>query len=178
MVIKKELPSTFYYTLGLFCLIPCNHTTSRTAACTKICYVLLIKYICILVLCAKFKYKERNIWKVSDIATKYPLIWDKTQLYVIAFPLPYLVKAGLSRVSNMLSKVCNRLDIVKRGNFRLSLTSIEPEPCCLLIRYSKLINYQLLSKLNKCYAESIISFKIKHCLLAFFHYYNNFFYYL
>ncbi|KAK2707108.1 hypothetical protein QYM36_014959 [Artemia franciscana] len=31
-----------------------------------------------------------------------------------------------SRVSQMLSKDRNRLDIVKRGDLRLSLTSIEP----------------------------------------------------
>ncbi|KAK2726737.1 hypothetical protein QYM36_007541 [Artemia franciscana] len=40
--------------------------------------------------------------------------------------LSYLVEAGFSRVSQMLSKARNRLDIVKRGDLRLSLTSIEP----------------------------------------------------
>ncbi|KAK2723983.1 hypothetical protein QYM36_002352 [Artemia franciscana] len=33
---------------------------------------------------------------------------------------------AFSRVSQMLSKDRNRLDIVKRGDLRLSLTSIEP----------------------------------------------------
>jgi len=43
-----------------------------------------------------------------------------------AFPMSYLVEAAFSRVSQMLSKDRNRLDIVKRGDLRLSLTSIEP----------------------------------------------------
>ncbi|KAK2701911.1 hypothetical protein QYM36_019450 [Artemia franciscana] len=75
---------------------------------------------------AKFKDKKYNIWKTTDIATKYPFLWDKAEFYVIAFPTSYLVKAAFSRVSQMLSKDRNRLDIVKRRDLRLSLTSIEP----------------------------------------------------
>ena len=65
---------------------------------------------------AKFKGGKYNIWKTNDVATKYPLLWDKAQLYVIAFPTPFLVEAGFSRVSQILSKARNRLDIVKRGD--------------------------------------------------------------
>ncbi|KAK2708461.1 hypothetical protein QYM36_014165 [Artemia franciscana] len=75
---------------------------------------------------AKFKGEKYNIWKTTDIATKYPLLWDKAQFYVIAFPTSYLVEAAFSRVSQMLSKDRNRIDIDKRGDLRLSLTSIEP----------------------------------------------------
>ncbi|KAK2726991.1 hypothetical protein QYM36_007736 [Artemia franciscana] len=75
---------------------------------------------------AKSKDEKYNIRKTTDVATKYPLLWDKAQFYVIAFPTSYLVEAGFSRVSQMLSKARNRLDIVKRGDLRLSLTSIEP----------------------------------------------------
>ncbi|KAK2715735.1 hypothetical protein QYM36_010341 [Artemia franciscana] len=75
---------------------------------------------------AKFKDGKYNIWKTNDVATKYPLLWDKAHFYVIAFPTSYLVEAGYSRVSQILSKARNRLDIVKRGNLRLSLTSKEP----------------------------------------------------
>ncbi|KAK2711802.1 hypothetical protein QYM36_012806 [Artemia franciscana] len=73
---------------------------------------------------AKFKGEKYNIWKTTDIATNYPLLWDKAQFYVIAFPTSCLVEAAFSRVSQMLSKDRNRLDIVKRGDLRLSLTSI------------------------------------------------------
>ena len=40
--------------------------------------------------------------------------------------LYYLIEAGFSRVPQMLSKARNRLDIMKWGDLRLSLTSIEP----------------------------------------------------
>ncbi|XP_076348271.1 SCAN domain-containing protein 3-like [Tachypleus tridentatus] len=76
---------------------------------------------------AKFKDENYNVWKTKDVATKYPLLWDKAQLYVIAFPTSYLVESGFSRVSQLLSKARNRLDIVKRGDLRLSLTSMEPD---------------------------------------------------
>ncbi|XP_076324411.1 zinc finger BED domain-containing protein 5-like [Tachypleus tridentatus] len=76
---------------------------------------------------AKFKDGKYNVWKTNDVATKYPLLWDKAQLYVIAFPTSYLVESGFSRVSQLLSKARNRLDIVKRGDVRLSLTSMEPD---------------------------------------------------
>ncbi|KAK2705686.1 hypothetical protein QYM36_015906 [Artemia franciscana] len=36
---------------------------------------------------AKFKDGKYNIWKANDVATKYPLLWDKAQFYVIAFPI-------------------------------------------------------------------------------------------
>ncbi|KAK2708894.1 zinc finger BED domain-containing protein 5-like [Artemia franciscana] len=75
---------------------------------------------------AEFKDGKYNIWKTNDVATKYRLLWDKAQFYVIAFPTSYLVEAGFIRVSQMLSKARNRLDIVKRDDLQLSLTSIEP----------------------------------------------------
>ena len=78
------------------------------------------------VLLAKFKNRNHDIWKINDTAEKYPLLWQKAQLYVIAFPSSYLVESGFSHVSHLLSKSRNRLDIVKRGDFRLSLTSMEP----------------------------------------------------
>ncbi|XP_076324388.1 SCAN domain-containing protein 3-like [Tachypleus tridentatus] len=57
---------------------------------------------------AKFKDGKYNVWKTNDVATKYPLLWDKAQLYVIAFPTSYLVESGFSRVSQLLSKARNR----------------------------------------------------------------------
>ena len=78
------------------------------------------------IMCAISKDDKYNIWKKTVVATKYPLLWDKAQFYAIDFPTFYLVEAGFSRVSQMLSKAHNRLDIVERGDLRLSLTSIEP----------------------------------------------------
>ncbi|XP_066977864.1 SCAN domain-containing protein 3-like [Macrobrachium rosenbergii] len=78
------------------------------------------------ILHAKFKDGKHNIWKTNGTAKKCQLLWDKTQLYVVAFPSTYLVESGFSRVFHILSKVRKRLDIVKKGNLRLSLTLIEP----------------------------------------------------
>ena len=38
----------------------------------------------------------------------------------------YLVESGFSRVSNLLWKACNQLDIVQKRDIRLSLTKLEP----------------------------------------------------
>ena len=38
---------------------------------------------------AKFKDGKYNIWKTNNVATKYPLLWDKAQFYIIAFPILY-----------------------------------------------------------------------------------------
>ncbi|KAK2719405.1 hypothetical protein QYM36_005031 [Artemia franciscana] len=63
------------------------------------------------IMCAKFKDGKYNIWKTNHVATKYPLLYDKAQFYVIAFPTSYLVEVGFIRVSQILSKARNRLDI-------------------------------------------------------------------
>ncbi|XP_068204554.1 SCAN domain-containing protein 3-like [Palaemon carinicauda] len=61
------------------------------------------------IMCAKFKDGKCNVWKTNDFATKYPLLWDRAQIYVIAFPTSYLVESGSSPVSQPLSKARNRL---------------------------------------------------------------------
>ncbi|XP_068243860.1 SCAN domain-containing protein 3-like [Palaemon carinicauda] len=76
---------------------------------------------------AKFKDGKYNVWKTNDVAIKYPLLWDSAHISVIAFPTSYLVESGFSCVSQLLSKARNRLDIVKRGDLRLSLISMEPD---------------------------------------------------
>lgn len=67
---------------------------------------------------------EESQWYCYNVPC---VLWDKAELYVIALPTSYLVESGFSRVSQLLSKVCNRLDIVKGGDLRLSLTSMEPD---------------------------------------------------
>ncbi|XP_068233580.1 SCAN domain-containing protein 3-like [Palaemon carinicauda] len=79
------------------------------------------------IMCAKVKDGKYDVWKTNDVATKYPWLWDRAQIYVTAFPTVYLVESGFSRVSQLLSKARNRLDIVKRDDFQLSLTSMEPD---------------------------------------------------
>ena len=79
------------------------------------------------IMCEKLKDGKHNIWKTNDIATMYPLLWDKAQHYVIAFPTLCLVESGISRVSQLLTKVHNKIDIAKRGDLWLSLTLMEPD---------------------------------------------------
>ncbi|XP_068246534.1 SCAN domain-containing protein 3-like [Palaemon carinicauda] len=63
------------------------------------------------IMCAKFKDGKYNVWKTNDVATNYLLLWDRAQIYVIAFPTSYLVESGFSRVSQLLSKASNRLTL-------------------------------------------------------------------
>ncbi|XP_068228164.1 zinc finger BED domain-containing protein 5-like [Palaemon carinicauda] len=51
---------------------------------------------------AKFKDGKYNVWKTNDFATKYPLLWDRAQIYVIAFPASYLVEPGFNRFSTFI----------------------------------------------------------------------------
>ncbi|KAK2715979.1 hypothetical protein QYM36_010513 [Artemia franciscana] len=54
---------------------------------------------------AKFKDGKYNIWKTNDVATKYPLLWDKAQFYVIAFPTSFLLKRDLVVFLNFYRKL-------------------------------------------------------------------------
>ncbi|XP_076045804.1 zinc finger MYM-type protein 6-like [Oratosquilla oratoria] len=76
---------------------------------------------------ARFKRGGRHkLWINQDVYEKYPLLWKEVKLLLLAFPTSYLVETGFSRVMHLLSKTRNRLDIEKRGDLRLSLTSLEP----------------------------------------------------
>jgi hypothetical protein len=57
---------------------------------------------------------------------RYPKLFAKAELLLLAFPTSYMVEAGFSHVVSILSKERNRLDIVARGDLRLKLTSILP----------------------------------------------------
>ncbi len=48
-------------------------------------------------------------------------------MYLIAFLSTYLVESGFSRVSQLLTKYRNRLNIVERGDLRLALSKLEPD---------------------------------------------------
>lgn len=59
--------------------------------------------------------------------TKYFQLWKEIKLLFIAFPSSYLVEKGFSQVSELLTKQRNKLNISKRGDLRLRMTSIEPD---------------------------------------------------
>ncbi|XP_068234353.1 SCAN domain-containing protein 3-like [Palaemon carinicauda] len=58
---------------------------------------------------------------------KYPHLWKKIKLLLLAFPSSYLVEKGFSVVLQLLTKQRNRLQICKRGDLRLCLSNIEPD---------------------------------------------------
>ncbi|KAM3874376.1 zinc finger BED domain-containing protein 5-like [Diretmus argenteus] len=58
-------------------------------------------------------------------AQRYPALWEKTRLIILAFPTTYLVEQGFSQVLHMQSKYRNRLDLAS-GALRLKLTSLQP----------------------------------------------------
>ncbi|XP_076030400.1 protein FAM200C-like [Oratosquilla oratoria] len=75
---------------------------------------------------ARFKHGFWNSWTSKEIAVNSPLLWEKVELYIFAFPTTYLEESGFSKVSQLLSKARNHLEIIKRGDLRLCLTSMDP----------------------------------------------------
>jgi hypothetical protein len=75
----------------------------------------------------------RSFWPIKvKIESKVPfspasLAAQKARLYFIAFPTSYLVESLFSWVTYWLSKVRNRLDVVKRNDLRSSLTTMQPD---------------------------------------------------
>ncbi|XP_071397542.1 zinc finger BED domain-containing protein 5-like [Centroberyx affinis] len=59
-------------------------------------------------------------------AQRYPALWEKTRLLLLAFPTTYLVEQGFSQVLHMQSKYRNRLDLMASGALWLKLTSLQP----------------------------------------------------
>lgn len=58
---------------------------------------------------------------------KYPMLWKRVELLFLAFPTTWLVEAGFSAVTNLLTKKRNRLDICNSGDLRLYLTKLSPD---------------------------------------------------
>jgi hypothetical protein len=57
---------------------------------------------------------------------RYPKLYAKAELLLLAFPTSYMVEAGFSHLVSILTKERNRLKITERGDLRLKLTSISP----------------------------------------------------
>lgn len=76
----------------------------------------------------KLKFKEgfQVFWLQKQIPILYPGLWAVVQIFLIAFPSSYLVKRGLSAVTNLLTTKKQWLQITNRGDLRMLLTKIEP----------------------------------------------------
>ena len=56
----------------------------------------------------------------------YPNVWKMIFTLLVAFPTSYLVEAGFSAVSQVLTKKKNALEISETGDIPLMLTKTEP----------------------------------------------------
>lgn len=94
-----------------------------------------------------FKIVKQNLWINSDIIEMFPQLCKQAELFVVAFPTSYLVECGFSRLSNMLSKARNRLDITKRGDLRLALTRLQPDIKKLVSRHQPRGSHSVINQL-------------------------------
>jgi hypothetical protein len=74
----------------------------------------------------KLKNGYQEFWLQRQIPVLYPALWVASKKFFILFPSSYLAKRGFSVVSNLLTKIRNRLSIVERGDLRLLMTNIAP----------------------------------------------------
>ncbi|CAH1971105.1 unnamed protein product [Acanthoscelides obtectus] len=80
----------------------------------------------------QFKNGYQQFWLKNNIPVTYPNIARK---FLISFPSSYLVERGFSAVINLLTKKRNRLDIISRGDLRLTLTKLTPNVDNLLLKH-------------------------------------------
>lgn len=65
-----------------------------------------------------------SMW--TKYATRYPTLWEKARLLLLAFLTTYLVEQGFSQVLHMQSKYRNRLNLATSGALWLKLSSLQP----------------------------------------------------
>jgi hypothetical protein len=70
-----------------------------------------------------------------QMSCRYPNLWMKAELLFVAFPTTWLVEAGFSAVTVLLSKARNRLNITTAGDLRLYLTKCLPDIPSLVAKH-------------------------------------------
>nr|CAH7727363.1 unnamed protein product [Callosobruchus chinensis] len=73
-----------------------------------------------------FKNGYQQFWLQNNIPVTYPVLWNIARKFLITFSSSYLVERWFSAVTNLLTKKRNRLDIISRGDLRLTLTKLSP----------------------------------------------------
>ncbi|XP_077083466.1 zinc finger BED domain-containing protein 5-like [Siphateles boraxobius] len=68
-------------------------------------------------------------WRVMWVThgQRFPLLWKRIRLLLLAFPTSYLVEQGFSQALHMQTKYRSRLNLVTSGALRLKLTSLCPD---------------------------------------------------
>jgi hypothetical protein len=74
-----------------------------------------------------FNIKGIMAWMCEETNTKYPNITLHARNLLLPFPSSYLVQCGFRKISDLLIKKRNRLDITNRGDLRLKLTKLDPD---------------------------------------------------
>ncbi|CAH2001232.1 unnamed protein product [Acanthoscelides obtectus] len=83
----------------------------------------------------QFKNGYQQFWLQNNIHVTYPVLWNIATKFLNSFPSSYLVERGFSAVTNLLTKKRNRLDIISRGDLRLTLTKLTPNVDNLLLKH-------------------------------------------
>ncbi|CAH1993401.1 unnamed protein product [Acanthoscelides obtectus] len=86
----------------------------------------------------QFKNGYQQFWLQKNIPVTYPVLWNIARKFLISFPSSYLVERGFSAVTNLLTKKRNKLDIISRGDLRLTLTKLTPNVDNLLLKHQVL----------------------------------------
>jgi len=71
---------------------------------------------------AKTVFESRSLsdfWHKVNTRDRYPKLAAAAKPFLLAFPSSYMVEAGFSHVSAILSKQSNRLNLEERGDLRL-----------------------------------------------------------
>lgn len=82
-----------------------------------------------------FNIKGAMAWLCDETETKYPNSTSFARKLLLPFPSSYLAECGFSAVNDLLLKKRNRLDITKRGDLRLKLTTLVPNIKSLCSRH-------------------------------------------
>ena len=75
----------------------------------------------------KFKILYQSFWLQNEIKQRYPHVCDLVKLFLIAFTSSYFVERAFSAVITLPDIKRNCLEMVNRGDSRLSLTKLKPD---------------------------------------------------
>ncbi|KAI0984844.1 hypothetical protein GJ496_001560 [Pomphorhynchus laevis] len=72
----------------------------------------------------KFPKLSRRAWFCHNIMEHYPILRSKLYMYMLPFPTTYLVEAEFSKLLSLWTKYRNHLNIEKRRDLRMSLSTM------------------------------------------------------
>lgn len=70
-------------------------------------------------------YGWRVMWATHG--QRFPILWKRIRLLLLAFPTSYLVEQGFGQALHMQTKYRSHLNLVTSGALRLKLTSLCPD---------------------------------------------------